>query len=474
MWSPKQLDSDGPRFLAILRALERDIADGKATAGDRLLPQRELAYRLGLSVGTVVRAYTVAEQRGLVVGKVGRGTFIAWPEHSDEGGFFGDGARPPGFATGAPIDLSLNVPPLGRQAEVLGAALRALGSSPELAELLRYSPHRGIVRHRTAVADWVARGTAGQFKPTPEQVVICNGAQHAMATVIASLATPGDVILTEALTYAGIKAIAGNARVSLHGVEMDADGLSPEALDAACERSGARLLYTIPTLHNPTGTTMPEARRQAIAAIARRRGLTIMEDDVYGFLMPDAPPPFAALLPEQTYYLGSFSKCLAPGLRVGFVIAPSHAVERIVAGIRATNWMTTPILVEAVARWIVDGTAELLAAEKRGEASVRCRIAKEIFGAWLSGNVDENTPAFHVWLRLPDALTTADIVARATALGIAVTPPEAVTVGSPAMHGIRICLGAAHGPAQLREGLGRLRGLFETSDQAPLPLPSVI
>jgi len=474
MWFPTNLDGDGPRFLAILRALERDIAEGKAKPRDRLLPQRELAYRLKLSVGTVVRAYALAEQRGLVVGEVGRGTFVAGPGREGEEEFFGDGASEGRFGTGALIDLSLNVPPLGRQAQVLGTALRALGASSELAELLRYSPHRGIARHRGALAQWVAASTVGQFKPTPEQMVICNGAQHAMASVIAGLAAPGDAILCEALTYAGIKAIAGNARLKLHGVEMDAEGLSPEALDAACERSGARLLYTIPTLHNPTGVTMPETRRRAIVAIAKRRGLTIIEDDVYGFLEPDAPAPFAALLPEQTYYVSSFSKCLAPGLRVGFAVAPMHAVDTIIAGIRATNWMTTPILVEAVAGWVTDGTAQDLVIERRGEAALRCRIAKEILGSWMSSTVDEAKPAFHLWLPIPDDVAPVDFAARARSLGVAVTPPEAVTIGSPAQRGVRVCLGAAHSLSELREGLDRLRKLLEGTDESRLALSSVV
>lgn len=458
MWSPARLDSRGPRFLAIVRALERDVADGTLAPGDRLRPQRDLAYRLGLSVGTVVRAYLVAEQRGLVIGVVGRGTFVAGPQRNGTDDFFGDGAQPPDMQQPAMIDLSLNVSPVGRQAELVGSALRSIGGSSELGELLRYSPHAGLPRHRAIMAEWISACTAKQLYPDPERMVICNGAQHAMATVLGTLTRPGDTVLTESLSYAGINAIAAHRRLVLHGLAMDAEGLVPEALDAACERTGTRVLYTIPTLQNPTSVTMSRRRREVIAVIAKRRRLWIVEDDVYGFLLPDAPPPFATLLPEQTYYLTGFSKSLVPGLRIGCAVAPATSVEGLICGIRASNWMTPPILSEIVVRWIANGTAASLVNEKRAEAKARYSIARQICGPWLAPEAD--VPSFHAWLQLPEALPPEDFVLRARRRGVVVTPPDAVTIGVPSQRGIRVCLGAAHDQAQLQAGLWRLYGLL--------------
>ena len=130
------------------------------------------------------------------------------------------------------------------------------------------------------------------FGPTAEDIVICSGVQHGMHTILATICRPGDLVVTEMVTYAGIKAIATLSGLQLRGLPIDAEGVEPTPFEDAC-RSGARVLYTTPTLHNPTTATMSEARRREIACIAEAYGVSIVEDDVYGFLKPDAPLPIA-------------------------------------------------------------------------------------------------------------------------------------------------------------------------------------
>lgn len=446
MWCPIHLKSKGPRFLAIVEALEADIAVGHVLPGEQLLPQRELAYRLGVSVGTVVHAYAVAEGRGLIAGEVGRGTYVR-PPHLDEGkGFFGDGSN-----VGATIDLSLNVPPLDDQADILSDALKSLAFEPVLPDLLRYGPHTGFPAHRAAIADWIGRSGDTRFRPSPDQIVICHGAQHALTIILAHTTKPGETVLAEELTYAGFKAAAGAARLRIYGVEMDRDGLVPEALEFACQRTNARLLFVMPTLQNPTGLTMSEGRRAALIEIIRRYSLTVIEDDVYGFLCNPTPAALAVHIPEQVFYVGSFSKCLAPGLRVGFVVSPPDAVTGLEAGIRSTAWMATPIMVEVVARWLGDGTADKIARKKRAESVARRSMAQKLVGQWL---LSTDEAAFHVWLPLPPPLTPVMFAELADERGVTVTPTESVVAESTKRaNGVRLCLGAARDRAELARAL---------------------
>jgi DNA-binding transcriptional MocR family regulator len=463
MWIPWQLKDTGPRYMAIVGALAEDIELGQIGPGDRLMPQRDLAHRLGVSVGTVVRAYRVAEQRGLIGGEVGRGTYVKNLASNSEQAFFGDGARSQTFEDTAQIDFSLNVPPLGNDVVHLSEALRSLSKSAELGDLVRYSPHQGLFRHRRSIAKWISEINDNGFSPPPQNVVVCNGAQHALATVVHSLVSPGDTILTERVTYPGIKAIASDQSLKLYGVEMDEDGISPESLISACEKTGSRVLYTIPTLHNPTGITMSPQRRKAIVKIALEQDLTIIEDDVYGFLAKDAPSQIAKLLPEQTYYIGGFSKVFAPGLRVGYAVVPTAALERVNAGIRASTWMTSPLLSEIVSRWIEDGTGAEILHERRSEARSRCDIALRTLGRWLNAETYKSHGCFHLWVKSPEGMPAEEFAAIARSQGIIVTPPRAVEVGPTQTQHFRVSIGGVPSERQLEEGLDRLLAILEDS-----------
>ena len=199
-------------------------------------------------------------------------------------------------------------------------------------------------------------------------MLVCTGSQHGLTIVLATLLEPGDVLLTESLTYAGLQPVAGLLRLRLRGLAIDASGLRPDALEEACREGGMKAVYLIPTLHNPTTAVMPAARRREIAAIARAHGLRIIEDDVHGLLATERPAPLATLAPERTYYLTSTSKTLAPGLRIAYVAAPPVDVPRLTASLRATTWAVAPLTAAVASQWIRDGTADAIVAARRQEA----------------------------------------------------------------------------------------------------------
>ncbi len=459
MWSPTISPKAESKHQALLAALQRDVHAGLLQPGERLPTQRQLARRLGLAIGTVSRAYAVAERRGLVTGEVGRGTFVRGREAGAEEGAVED--EDPGL-----IDLSKNRLVRDAHAGLAARTLESLAARSDLDRLLDYyQPAPGMTRHRAAGSGWIAR--AGLVAPA-ERVILTSGAQHGTVTVLASLSRPGDLVLTEQVTYTGMKAIASLLHLQLKGLPMDESGVLPSAFAAACREARPRALYCMPTLQNPTGITMPVERREEIAAIARAHEVPIVEDDVYGFLPDTALPPLAALAPSHAYYITSTSKSLAPGLRIGYVVAPPGKAERVSAVIRATTWLTSPLLAELVTEWIERGDADAMVAWKRAETSARHAIAARTLGPWIAG-APAGGRSFHFWLPLPEPWRTETFVAQARARGVVVSPSEEFVVGrESAPHAIRVCLGATVTRDRLDEGLGRLAELLRAGPEPSL------
>ncbi len=459
IWSPSLDPAAEPKYQALLDALDRDIDAGILPPGTRLPTQRQLANSLGVAIGTVSRAYALAEQRGLLSGEVGRGTFVRRRESGLHEGANDEGDDP------ALLDLSKGRLVRDPGEPSLRRSLEALSRRPDLDRLVDfYQPAAGMARHRAAGASWVARSG---LETDPDRVVITSGAQHAAAVVLAVVARPGDVVLTEEVTYAGIKALAGLLHLQLRGLPLDQHGLMPDAFEAACRTGSPRALFCMTNLQNPTGRTMPLSRRREIAAIATAHDVALIEDDVNGFLPADPLPPLAQLAPAQTYYISGTSKSLAPGLRLGYVVAPPHRVERIAATIRASTWLTSPILAELVTGWIESGEADEMVAWKRSETAARHTLAEEILAPWLS----PGPVSFHRWLPLPEPWRTETFVAQARARGVMVTPSEEFMIGrDSAPHAVRVCLGATLSRDRLEEGLRRLAMLLA---QGPEPVLAV-
>ena len=265
---------------------------------------------------------------------------------------------------------------------------------------------------------------------------------------------PGDSIFTETLTYPGLKAAAAAVGVNLIGVEMDAEGIDPKALERACRRHKAKVVYLMPTMHNPTTATMTPQRRARVAQIIRKHALTLIEDDPYAFLTSGITP-LTALIPERSYLAASLSKCIAPGLRASLLVVPdSAAAARLTSTLRATVQMSVPLIVAIVTRWMRDGSADDIIEAISTEAAARQKLARDV----LAGHAYSAHPnGHHIWLPLPAGWSSLRFAAHLQKRGLAVVTGEAFATTAAPPNCIRIALGAARSRPLLLKALEILR-----------------
>lgn len=459
IWIPDLSGRRGPKHAALVDAIREAVETGVLPSGSRLPPQRSLAFALGLSLGTVTRAYRDAERRGLLRGEVGRGTFVRRPEVGSRPQSLWNAARP----DEGPIDLVMNLPPPGQGGEALRRTLTELADEPGLAALLDHQSQGWIERHCRSAAAWLARTG---LQADAASVILTNGAQHAILCALMAATRPGDAVLVERLTYPPIRELAHHLGLRLVGLDSDADGLVPAAVDAAARAGQVKALYCMPTLHSPTGITMPEGRRRELAGVARRHGLTVIEDDVFGFLPDGRPEPLACWLPDQAIYVTSASKCMAPGLRIGMLHAPASLRQGLRDAVHMSCWMPAPVMAEIVHRWITDGTADRLNAALREEMRARCNAARDILQNRLVG---QDGLRFHFWLELPDGWSETAFRDAASQRQVNVATGETFSARQGhAPGGIRLALGCEARRERLLAGIQSIADLLAEKPRTAL------
>ncbi|MCS0496854.1 PLP-dependent aminotransferase family protein [Ancylobacter sp. MQZ15Z-1] len=440
-WIPDLSRSDKPRYLAIADLIAEDIRAGRLAIGDRLPPQRKLAGRLGIDFTTVARGYVEAQKRGLVESRVGQGTFVSGMPRAE--------ARPATPSRPATVDLSMNLPPEPEDPALIARMQDGLAEvGRDLVSLLRYQGFGGTGADKDAASAWLGRRA---LVPSQERVFVTPGAHPALLGILGLLARPGESVLCEAITYPGVRAIAAQLGLKLVGLPMDGQGIEPDALADACQRLEPKALYLNPTLQNPTTITVPEARREAIARVARRFHLPIVEDDAYGFIPAHGPAPLAAIAPDLTWHVAGLAKCIGAGLRAAYVVVPdARSGYPFAAALRTANVMASPLTAALATRWIEDGTADTLLRFIRAETRARQALASEILP---EGSFHADPLSFNLWIELPEPWTRSAFVGHMRATGVGVVASDAFTACGPAREAVRVCLGGPASRAQIRSAL---------------------
>lgn len=429
-WNAAIAAADRPTYHAIADAIADDIQAGRLRAQQKLPPLRALARSLGINFSTAARGYAEAAARGLIDGRPGSGSYVrgevkSHPVHRT--------------STVGPIDMSMNMPPEPQDPALL-ARLRegfaGLGDNRDLYDLLRYQEFGGSTRDREAGAAWMARRLPNA---DPANILVCPGAHSALLGLMAALLRAGDTLACEAVTYPGVKGIAAHLGIRPVGLPADRDGLDPDAFAALCAAQPPKALYVNPTFNNPTTATLSNERRIAIAEIAQRYGVPIIEDDPYGCLPKQRLAPIATHAPQLTFYIAGLSKILGAGLRIGYLVTPNvRYTARLSSTLAALSVMAHPAMIQLATRWIEDGTVRASTLAIREESIARQRLAAQV----LDGIEYHSQPeAFHLWLPVPPPWNRIELATRLQSHGIAAVVSDTFAMRAPAPEAVRICLG---------------------------------
>lgn len=455
-WRPDPLQLRRPAYLSLAEQIANAIHDGKLADGDRLPTHRKLAEDLGLSIQTVSRAYDELTRRGMVAGEIGRGSFVQTRTKEPEPPYLPE-------RLGEVIDLSILKPVceqihLERMREAFGWLAENLPSTSALS----FRPNMVFPRHRAVAAEWLQ--LCG-VDVSPLNINLTNGATSAMTVALMSVAPPGSTVATEAISHHTLVPLCSYLGIHLEGLAIDADGMIPAALDAACRKGPIRAVFLQPSVVNPTATLMSAKRREELAAVAARHDIAIIENDILGPMVEDRPPPMQAFAPDRTLYVTSFTKITVPGLRVGYLVAPDRYVAAVANRHLVSNWMATPAMVEVATRWVSNGTAMELVNWQRRALARRHEIAAEA----LAGLAYHAHPqSLHVWLPLTCQHTEEGFVAQARLRGVAIAPGASFhTADQGHAPAVRISLGSTS-EAELRTGLGIVASLAQGNPEALL------
>ncbi|WP_411352028.1 PLP-dependent aminotransferase family protein [Leisingera aquaemixtae] len=416
------------RYSRLADLMSKAIREGKLAPGSRLPTHRAFAEASGVALATATRVYKELESRGLVAGETGRGTFVRDPGLPMTLGVHQSAAE-------GVTDLVFNMPGDPADAAMLRAGLRRLAAAGDLEAMLRYQPHGGRMHERQIIAGHLSPrlGPIGA-----DRLLVTSGSQHGLAAVCLGLFRPGDAIAADALTYPGFKSAAALRGLELVPVSSSQGIMDPDDLDRHCRQRTIRAVYLMPTVQSPLGAVMDQAARRRLLAVAERHSLLIIEDAAYAFLEPDPPPSLLALAPDRTVYIGGFSKNLATGLRLGYMVAPPAHTAPLLEVIRATTWNAPALVSALVTGWIEDGTLSQCEENRRRDGAERQSILKSVFADMP---VLAHRNAGFAWLPLGKGVRAQPIVTELKEQAISVSGAEPFAATAAAPQALRLAFG---------------------------------
>lgn len=460
-WMPNPQQGQGPLYVRIADQIEHAIAAGTLSAGAKLPPQRNLAYDIGVTIGTVGRAYTIVRERGLVSGEVGRGTYVLEKAES----------RPTEQADPLTAALAgtrlIKAPPGKMRFDTTAAPDVGQGAVLEriLAEIAREHPADIASYTRDFPPSWFQAGSQwlakGAYKPVADSIVPTLGAHAGAVAVISAVTAPGDKIAFENLTYSQISRSAGLIGRRTVMMRSDEHGLDPQDFERVCAQQHPKLAFLMPSAQNPTVVSLSVERRQAIADIARRHGVFLLEDDLYGAMTGDMSPLLAELAPERTFLVGGLSKSVAAGVRGGWVACPPHYAQRIRIAHKMVTGGMPFLMAELCARLVLSGEAARFRSRAIDEIRAREQMAREVFSG-LDFNSHPHIP--FMWLKLSEPWMSGTFKHAAFEDGVLIDDEDEFKAGriDQVFHRVRIGFSVPDSREEVRRGFLALRRLLDS------------
>ncbi|MGA4822669.1 PLP-dependent aminotransferase family protein [Klebsiella sp. G22-1690] len=446
-----------PAYLLIADIIADGINSGEFQPRDRLPPLRDLAALLAINYTTATRGYAEARRRGLIDSRPGMGSFIRGKVPSVP------------LNGGSSYEMTMNSPiePGEELAQAIAAGAINLFTQKNILALLRYQDFGGLADDKAMAKVWLEK----QLPPVSiDEILVTPGIHSALVGLLTLLCRHGGSVCVSDLIYPGLKAIASQLNITLQSLPCDEDGPLPRAFEHQCQTGNIRALYVNPTIQNPTTLTLPLRRREALADVALRYSIQVIEDEAYAALATQHIASFSELIPELTWYLTGMSKCFGPGLRTAFVKGPGKRNTQLLAGaLRALNVMASPLTNALAAQWIQEGTADRVLQSVRAESTIRQKIAANILKEFSYRATPEG---FHLWLLLPRHFNwnPAEMAVQLRDLGVSAVSSAAFCTDNNPPDAIRICLGGAWSREVCTENLHTLAHVMRN----PLNFGSVI
>lgn len=461
--------SELPLYRQLCEQVKAAILAGRMVRGERLPPTRELAGSLGLNRTTVAAAYELLESEGLIRGHVGRGSFVEGPAAGEtrldwESLIPADDTVASPAASAALVSFSASRPSeIQFPLDEFRITCREVIDSAEAAQILQLGPASGYgPLRRYLLNEARRRGTAG----ADDDILVTSGCQQAFDLIQRVLASRGETVLLEDPVYPGLRNafLRGGGRVL--GAPVGPDGVEVEALGRLFEKERPRLMVLTPNFQNPTGATLPLEARTAILGLARRSGVVIVENDLYGELRyhgAEIPAIKRLDASGDTILLGSFSKIAFPGLRVGWAIGPRHFIARLTEAKEASDLHSDQLSQAVLLRFAGSGRLE---AHRRKMLAAGAERLKAVLGACakeLPKGSQYSRPegGMNVWVRLPEPLDASELAVRAERENVSYLPGRYFAVSRPQTHGLRLSF-AGMTPDNIRWGMAVLGLIFRT------------
>lgn len=460
IWRPEVLQGQGPKYKAMANAIRSGIDKGVLSVGDKLPPVRELAWQMGITPGTVARAYTLLTDEGTLSGEVGRGTFVAGSDSIKpiykEPLIEEDAVQHNVKTSGYEVNLvSPHLPHVG-QAQLIRELLVKVAQDPP-SGFMHYPNRRNLRAACEAAAHWVSLFTPGSARA--DQIVLAHGGQNAILTIMQTvLRGRKPVILLEELSYPGFRRAAEIMRAEVVPVAMDRDGVIPEALERAAKAHDAQLFCTSPEVHNPTCGFTPLERRMELAEVAQRNNLQILDDDCYRLGPPQAPG-YRQLAPDISWHVSSISKSVTPALRLGIAVAP----ERQAAHLRRISenaffGLATP-MADLFAKLLVDPRLPAMIEQAKREIGAYVQCAVNGLGGY---NIEWREDVSFLFLHLPEGWRAGAFAQAAQEVGVRLRPAEEYACREArAPHAVRFAINAGVSLKDFEAAILRLRDLLD-------------
>ncbi|MBU8583414.1 MULTISPECIES: PLP-dependent aminotransferase family protein [Bacillus] len=425
-----------PKYKQIIQFIKEKIANGEWPIGTKIPSQRSLAKHFAVNRSTVITALEELIADGLIEGRMGKGTIVinnTWTllaKHStpDWDKYVAAGFQQPSRKTVQEINQSESNSTLIQLSKgELSNELFPLDIMKEMMEKVAhnmdafgYEEPKGYLPLREALSSYLQ--TVG-IHASPSSILIVSGALQALQLIAMGLLQSGSTVFLDQPSYLYSLHVFQSAGMRMAGLQMDEEGLMPESIKMTPNMRTRAILYTNPCFQNPTGVLMSKKRREEILAFSEQQHLPIIEDDIYRELWIDAPPPAPMKAMDKNgrvLYIGSFSKTLSPGLRIGWIVGPEPVIERLSDIKMQTDYGSSSLSQRVAAEWLTSGLYQKHLENVREQLKIRRSFVLHVLETELEGLAEWSVPAggFFIWLKILPPVSMKTLYAKALSKGI--------------------------------------------------------